>query len=78
MADSETLRDLTADVAPVTDNYPSRISSNIVAELRFIELYDKLMDEDRRLESFRASEQIDRICPPASRNRASRTSATSG
>ncbi len=63
MADSEFLNDLTKDVAPVTDNYPSRISSRMVVSPGFVDLYDSLMDEDLRLERFRNSEEINRLWP---------------
>jgi hypothetical protein len=54
---------LTADVAPVTDNYPSRISSRQVSNRGYVELYDMLMHEGERLERFRVSEQISRLWP---------------
>jgi hypothetical protein len=63
MADSDLLMELTADVAPVTDNYPSRILSRQVSHQGYIELYDVLMDEAERLERFRNSEQISRLWP---------------
>jgi len=63
MADSDLLMELTADVAPVTDNYPSRILSRQVGHQGYIELYDVLMDEAERLERFRNSEQISRLWP---------------
>ena len=63
MADSDLLTALTADVAPVTDNYPSRISSRLVENHRYVELYDMLMHEGERLERFRNSELISRLWP---------------
>ncbi|MDH3747340.1 MAG: spermidine synthase [Gammaproteobacteria bacterium] len=63
MADADLLMELTADVAPVTDNYPSRISSRPVINPGYIELYDALMDEDVRLERFRSSELISQLLP---------------
>jgi predicted membrane-bound spermidine synthase len=63
MADSDLLIKLTADVAPVTDNYPSRISSRQVSNRGYVELYDMLMHEGERLERFRYSEQIGRLWP---------------
>ena len=63
MADADLLMELTADVAPVTDNYPSRISSRAVTNQGYIELYDTLMDEGERLERFRNSEQINQLWP---------------
>lgn len=67
MADSKLLEQVTTNVAPVADNYPSRISSNTVNHLGYVELYDKLMDEDERLNRFRNSELIDRLWPEALR-----------
>jgi len=63
MADSDLLMELTADVAPVTDNYPSRILSRPVRTEGYIELYDMLMDEGERLERFRNSAQISQLWP---------------
>jgi len=64
MADSDLLMELTADVAPVTDNYPSRISSRKVENpLGYVDLYDTLMDEQQRLERFRNSELISQLWP---------------
>jgi len=63
MADSDLLTELVADVAPLTDNYPSRISSRPVIHQGYIELYDRLMDEGQRLERFRNSEQISKLWP---------------
>jgi len=63
MADAEMLGELTADIRPVTDNYPSRISSRLVRQTGYIELYDMLMDEGERLERFRNSELISRLWP---------------
>jgi predicted membrane-bound spermidine synthase len=63
MADSNLLIELTAGVAPVTDNYPSRISSRPVGTQGHIELYDSLMDEGARLERFRTSEQVSKLLP---------------
>jgi spermidine synthase len=63
MADSTRLKELTANVAPVADNFPSRISSLSVGDDRYIELYDTLMEEGGRLERFRNSEQISNLWP---------------
>ena len=63
MADSDLLMELTADVAPVTDNYPARILSRQVSHQGYIELYDSLMDEGERLERFRNSAQISQLWP---------------
>jgi spermidine synthase len=64
IADSDLLMDLTADVAPVTDNYPSRISLRAVGNpLSYVELYDFLMHEQERLERFRNSELISKLWP---------------
>ncbi len=63
MADAELLSKLTADAAPVTDNYPLRISSRLVTNPGRVPLYDTLMDERQRLRRFRRSGQIKRIWP---------------
>lgn len=63
MADSNLLKELTADVVPVTDNHPSRISSRLVKYPTYIDLYDTLMDEGERLDRFRSSEQISQLWP---------------
>ncbi len=63
MADAAFLGQLTADVAPVRDNYPARISSSVVSYLGNIPLYDRLMDENERLERFRNSALISRLWP---------------
>ncbi len=62
MADAALLAELTADVLPVTDNFPSRISSRMVQNRR-VELYDRLMDEDARRARFRDSALIERLWP---------------
>ena len=49
---------------PVTDNYPSRISSKFVGNPpEYVELYATLMDEQERLERFRNSELISQLWP---------------
>ena len=63
IADSDMLMELTAAIAPVTDNYPSRISSRPVEQPSYFKLYDALMDEGKRLERFRNSEQISQLWP---------------
>lgn len=72
MADAELLADVTADVQPVTDNYPARISSRVVNDLGYIELYDTLMDESQRLERFRTSELINERWPAELRDESER------
>ena len=63
MADAEFLNAVTADVLPVRDNYPARISSRLVTRPPYVELYAMLMDEEARLERFRNSELISRLWP---------------
>jgi hypothetical protein len=63
MADSDLLMELTANVAPVTDNYPARISSRAVGAPEYVQLYDSLMDEGERLERFRSSDLVSRLWP---------------
>ena len=76
MADAEMLDTLTAQVKPVTDNYPSRISSRMVHDQGHVELYGQLMDEDERLTRFRNSDLIARLCLRNCAMPASRTSGT--
>jgi spermidine synthase len=68
MADSELLEQVTADVAPVADNYPSRISSDYINTRDRIELYDRLMDEGERRIRFRYSKLIDNLWPESLQN----------
>ena len=63
MADADLLSRLTADILPVTDNYPSRISSELVFNDKFVETYDLLMDEDARRERFSNSSMINNQWP---------------
>lgn len=63
MADAALLAKLTADVAPVTDNYPSRISARPVVNPGYVELYAWLMDERERLERFGDSDLISQLWP---------------
>ena len=63
MADAGLLADITADIAPVKDNYPSRISSGLMFNEGYVELYDFLMDESNRNERFRTSNYIGQLWP---------------
>lgn len=63
MADAELLTALTADVAPVADNYPSRISSRPLGNRVYVELYEMLLHEGERLERFRNSDLISQLWP---------------
>ena len=72
MADADLLADLTANVQPVTDNHPARISSRLVNYRGYIELYGMLMDESQRLERFRNSELINERWPAELRNESER------
>ncbi|HKS55871.1 MAG TPA: fused MFS/spermidine synthase [Steroidobacteraceae bacterium] len=63
MADAQDLATLTAGVAPVTDNYPLRISDRLVGVPPHVELYDRVMDERERRTRFERSPYIDRIWP---------------
>ncbi len=64
MGDADFLSDLTANVAPVTDNYPLRISYRHAYEQGYVPLYNNLMDETERLKRFRQSQFIARFWPP--------------
>lgn len=72
IADSDLLTALTADVAPVTDNYPSRISSRQLTTRTFVKLYGTLMDEAERLERFRNSDYINQLWPAELKNTSER------
>ncbi|MDH3507037.1 MAG: spermidine synthase [Gammaproteobacteria bacterium] len=64
MADAPMLEAWTANIPPVTDNFPSRISSRLPTRDR-VELYDRMMDEDARLDGFRTSAYIGALWPDA-------------
>ena len=72
MADAELLAEVTANVAPVKDNYPARISSRLVNRTGYIELYDMLMDESQRLERFKNSKLIGKRWPEELRSESER------
>jgi len=63
MADAQDLAALTAGIAPVTDNYPLRISDRLVGIHRYVALYDQVMNESERAVRFERSAYIDRIWP---------------
>ena len=68
MADADLLNELTANVKPVVDNFPSRISTKLVRGRAYVELYDHLMDEQARIDRFRDSHLIARIWPESMRS----------
>jgi predicted membrane-bound spermidine synthase len=72
MADAEHLRQLTAEIRPVTDNHPARISSRLVNFTGYVEVYGRLMDEAQRLERFRNSKMISERWPAALRGESER------
>jgi hypothetical protein len=63
MADAPHLAAITAGVAPVTDNYPLRISGRLVGVPGREALYGSVMDESERLVRFERSAYIERIWP---------------
>lgn len=63
MADSTLLKRLTAQVPPVTDNYPQRITPNQQAMQAHSTLYAGLLDINRRKEAFKHSDYIARLLP---------------
>lgn len=63
MGDAAYLAGITANVPPVTDNYPLRISSELVGVPGYVPLYGTLMDERERLERFTHSAFIERVWP---------------
>lgn len=70
MADTGLLAGVSADIAPVTDNYPSRISPGLIFNEGYVELYDFLMDESNRNERFRTSDYISQLLPAEIRDEA--------
>jgi spermidine synthase len=63
MGDAGLLTELTANVAPVTDNYPLRISARHAYGQGRVPLYDDLMNETERLTRFRRSPFIQKFWP---------------
>jgi predicted membrane-bound spermidine synthase len=64
MGDAAYLARLTANVAPVTDNHPSRISNDLVEEAKHVPLYAAVMDEGDRVARFKESPFIAQVWPP--------------
>jgi hypothetical protein len=63
MGDAPYLAGVTRNVAPVTDNYPLRISSEIVHSPGRVQLYAAMMDERDRLDRFTHSAFIGQVWP---------------
>jgi spermidine synthase len=63
MGDAPYLAGITANVPPVTDNHPSRISSELVRDPGRVPLYAAVMDERDRLARFTHSAFIERVWP---------------
>jgi spermidine synthase len=63
MADAAELAPILRDVRPVTDNYPLRISSELVRDPGRVPFYAKMMDEHERLARFEHSGFVERIWP---------------
>ena len=63
MADTADLAVLTAKIPPVTDNYPQRISNEVVRDPGRVPLYATVMDENERLQRFEHSAFIGRVWP---------------
>ncbi len=63
MGDARYLAGITAGLPPVTDNYPQRISSELVRNPGRVPLYAALMDERDRLARYRSSTYIDQVWP---------------
>ena len=63
MGDAPYLAQLTGKVPPVTDNYPLRISSELVRDPGRVPLYAAVMDERERLARFEQSAFIERVWP---------------
>jgi predicted membrane-bound spermidine synthase len=63
MGDARYLAGITANVPPVTDNFPSRISSELVRDPGRVPLYAAVMDERDRLARFTRSAFIEHVWP---------------
>jgi hypothetical protein len=63
MGDAPYLAKLTGNIPPVTDNYPLRISSELVRDPGRVPLYAAVMDERERLARFEQSAFIERVWP---------------
>jgi spermidine synthase len=63
MGDAPYLAGVTRNVAPVTDNYPLRISSELVRSPGRVQLYAAMMDERDRLDRFTHSAFIGQVWP---------------
>jgi spermidine synthase len=63
IGDAEQLAAFTEHAAPVTDNYPLRLSGTIPDDQERVPLYAQLMDENARLARFRASAYVRSIWP---------------
>ena len=69
MADSAMLKALTADVEPVTDNFPQRISPDFKGVLAYSPVYDELLNIQNRKKAFWDSEFIDHIFYPTTQKK---------
>jgi len=63
MGDARYLAGITANVPPVTDNYPARISSELVRNPVRVPLHVAVMDERERLARFTGSAFIAQVWP---------------
>jgi predicted membrane-bound spermidine synthase len=63
MGDAPYLAATTANIRPVTDNYPLRISNDVVRDPGRVQLYATVMDERDRLTRFQSSAFIQQVWP---------------
>jgi len=63
MADSEGLRKITEHIAPVTDNFPHRISPSLKGVNFYFYLYAELLDIERRKKAYANSQYVNNIFP---------------
>jgi spermidine synthase len=63
MGDAPYLAGITANIPPVTDNYPQRISNELVKDPGRVPLYATVMDERDRLGRFTHSAFIEQVWP---------------
>jgi spermidine synthase len=63
MADAQELQRLTQDTLPVTDNFPGRLTDELVPDVRTSRFYGLLMDTDRAREAFARSSLVSALWP---------------
>ncbi len=67
MAGPEELRRISADVPPLTDNHPKRLSETLAVPAEMVEVFSSWLDAGRARERFSRSPVIGRLWPPSLR-----------